>query len=97
MYISQVLNLKLIYPQDANKSSNQKLELNIKYGISKNGTISSEWLEAIRYLRNNQDLFAKDFDKRKPTYEEILWAELIKSRKLIWGFLIDSLRSPFKW
>ena len=94
--IYQILNPAALYPQNRDINTHQKLVLNIKYGFSKKGTITSEWLKAIRYLRNKQNLSVNDFDKRKPTNEESVWIDLIKSKILEWTCSIDSLEMPFK-
>jgi hypothetical protein len=93
--VSLIFDPATLYSQTAKSNSHQDAVLDLRLGFAEDGTVTPEWIEVIRYLRNEQNISAPQFSRRTLTEEEALWADLIERKVLIWPDMVDSLRIPF--
>lgn len=68
----------------------------VQNGFKKDGFPTPSWIEALRVLRSDSTLAHLQKTHKELTSEELLWADLIKSRSIVWVGWIDSLSIPFK-
>ncbi|MCG3118071.1 MAG: hypothetical protein ALAOOOJD_00205 [bacterium] len=68
----------------------------IKLGMSDDGAVTAEWIEAIRQRHDEEELLAIQISKKRLSEGEALWADLVKKKVLTWLAMIDSLQLPFQ-
>ncbi len=82
--------------QETDNTSQRAIALVVKLGISEDGAVTSEWIEAIRDRHDDGALSKIAASKTKLSEEETLWAGLIKRKAPTWSAMIDSLKIPFE-
>lgn len=76
-YINLVILLAVLTgktkPQSMNdlNSTNVQAHLQIEQGWLENGAVSSNWVEALNYLRRTDKILQSDFLNKLPTTEEM--------------------------
>ncbi|MCI0591255.1 MAG: hypothetical protein L0Y67_06605 [Gammaproteobacteria bacterium] len=68
----------------------------VKLGMSEDGAVTSEWIEAIRQRHDEEALSAIMASKKRLSEEEAQWAGLVKRKVSTWLTMIDSLQIPFR-
>lgn len=69
--------------------------LEVRRGFTEQGSITSEWMEAIRDRQSEGSLKAVARNARAVSADESKWLSLIEERVQSWRAMIDSLRLPF--
>ena len=83
------------FSQDSKSSPSAAIQMVVKLGVSDDGTVDSQWLEAIRERHDEGTLSALLRNQKQLSQAEIHWANLIQSRVSEWSKLIASLQIPF--
>jgi SAM-dependent methyltransferase len=84
------------YSQETKSIPPSPVALVVKLGMSEDGAVTSEWIEAIRQRHDEEALSAIQAIKKRLSEEEALWAGLIKRKVSTWLAMIDSLQIPFQ-
>jgi hypothetical protein len=73
-----------------------RTKLIIRSGQDADGRPTREWLRAISVFHRDQSLQEFSQSPAPLTTEQVLWAELIKQRALLWPDQVDHLLTPFR-
>jgi hypothetical protein len=94
--LALILGTSPAYLQETKSTPAPPTTFIVKLGMSENGAVTSEWVEAIRQRHDEKALSAIQASKKRLSDEEALWAGLIKRKVPTWLTMIDSLQIPFQ-
>ncbi len=92
--LTLVLGTAPAYSQEAKSIPSPHMAFAVKLGMSEDGAVTSEWIEAIRQRYDEEVLAAILASKKRLSEEEALWAGLVKRKVSTWVSIIDSLQIP---
>ncbi|MGH7455464.1 MAG: hypothetical protein ACRENG_29190 [bacterium] len=94
--LALLLGTTTAYSQETKSLSSPSIAFIVQLGMSDDGAVTSEWIEAIRQRHDDEALAAILASKKRLSEEEALWAGLIKRKVSTWLTMIDSLQIPFQ-
>jgi len=94
--LALILATTTAYSQETKSIPPPPIAFVVKPGMSEEGTVTSEWIGAIRQRHDEKALSAILASKKRLSKEEAQWAGLIKRKVSTWLTMIDSLQIPFQ-
>ncbi len=94
--LALVLSTTTAYSQETKSIPPPPVAFVVKLGMSDDGAVTSEWIEATRQRHDEEALSAILASKKRLSEEEALWAGLIKRKVSTRLAMIDSLQIPFQ-
>jgi len=95
-YLALVLGTTPAYSQETKSIPSPPVAFVVKLGMSEDGAVTLEWMEAIRQRHDEKALSAILASKKRLSEEEALWAGLIKRKVATWIAMVDSLHSKLQ-
>ncbi len=94
--LALILGTTPAYSQETKSIPAPPVAFVVKLGMSEDGAVTSEWIEAIRQRHDEEALAAILASKKRLSDEETLWAGLVKRKVSTWLTMIDSLQILFQ-